>query len=86
MNEIVKQYLSTLSRKGIPIQTAYLFGSQAKGTAGPYSDIDLIIISTAFRDMPLWRRWEILGDALAEVMEPTEVRSYAPVWMLDSAW
>lgn len=78
VNRIIRQYLNTLTQKGVPIQSAYLFGSQAKGTAGPYSDIDLIIISTAFRDMPLWKRWEILGDALAEVLEPIEVRGYAP--------
>ncbi|OAT81055.1 nucleotidyltransferase domain-containing protein [Desulfotomaculum copahuensis] len=78
VNEIVRQYLSALSQNGVPIQAAYLFGSQAKGTAGPYSDIDLIVISKAFKDMPQWRRWEILGDALAEVMEPIEVRGYTP--------
>jgi len=37
----------------------------------------LFLTSTAFRDMPLWRRREIPGDALAEVMEPIEVRGYA---------
>lgn len=78
VNEIVNQYLATLSRKGIPVLSAYLFGSQAKGNAGPNSDIDLIIISTAFSGMPLWKRWEVLGDALAEVLEPIEVRGYAP--------
>jgi hypothetical protein len=78
VNEIVNQYLITLSQKGIPILTAYMFGSQAKGNAGPNSDIDLIIVSTAFRGMPLWKRWEVLGDVLAEVLEPIEVRGYAP--------
>lgn len=78
VNDIVNQYLATLSQKGVPILTAYMFGSQAKGNAGPNSDIDLIIVSTAFRGMPLWKRWEILGDVLAEVLEPIEVRGYAP--------
>lgn len=78
VNEIIRRYLTVLARKGIPVQAAYLFGSQARGTAGPYSDIDLIIVSSAFSNMPVWRRWEILGDALAEVMEPIEVRGYAP--------
>ena len=78
VNEIVNQYLTTLSQKGIPVLSAYMFGSQTKGTAGPNSDIDLIVVSTAFRDMPLWKRWEVLGDALAEVLEPIEVRGYAP--------
>jgi len=75
---VVKSYLSVLNKNGIPTQSAYLFGSQAKGTAGPYSDIDLIVVSPAFSGMPQWKRWEILGDALAEIMEPIEVRGYTP--------
>lgn len=78
VEEIIKSYLLALDKKGIPTQRAYLFGSQAKGTAGPYSDIDLIVVSPAFTDMPLWKRWEVLGDALAEIMEPLEVMGYAP--------
>jgi len=62
-----------LKRKGIPIQKVYLFGSQAKGTARIDSDIDLLVVSPAFSGMPLWERWEVLGDALAEVLEPIEV-------------
>ncbi|HOV80804.1 MAG TPA: nucleotidyltransferase domain-containing protein [Bacillota bacterium] len=78
VDEIVKTYLVVLEKKGIPLQKAYLFGSQTKGTARPYSDIDLIVVSPAFTGMPQWKRWEILGDALAEIMEPIEVRGYAP--------
>ena len=78
MSEIIKLYLIALVKKGIPVQAAYLFGSQAKGKAETYSDIDLIVVSPAFRNMPWWKRWEILGDALAEVMEPIEARGYAP--------
>jgi len=76
ITDIIKSYLSTLEEMGIPIQRAYLFGSQAKGTASPDSDIDLIVVSSAFTDMPTWQRWEILGDALAKIMEPIEVRAY----------
>ncbi|WP_104371814.1 nucleotidyltransferase domain-containing protein [Desulfocucumis palustris] len=78
VEEIIKSYLLVLEKKGIPTQKAYLFGSQAKGTAGPYSDIDLIVVSPAFTAMPRWKRLEILGDALAEIMEPIEVIGYAP--------
>lgn len=78
VTKIVRDYLSVLEKKGIPLQNAYLFGSQTKGTAGPYSDIDLIVVSPIFSGMPQWKRWEILGDALAEIMEPIEVRGYAP--------
>ncbi len=78
VKNIVKAYLMVLSEMGIHAQKAYLFGSQAKGTADSYSDIDLIIVSSAFVDMPLWKRWEILGNALAEILEPIEARGYTP--------
>ncbi|SFR01545.1 nucleotidyltransferase domain-containing protein [Desulfoscipio geothermicus] len=78
VSQIIKSYLTVLAGKGVPVQKAYLFGSQAKGTAGPNSDIDLIVVSPAFAGMPLWQRFEKLGDALAEVMEPIEVRGYTP--------
>lgn len=78
VKDTVKSYLLILEQKGIPTQKSYIFGSQAKGTAGPYSDIDLIVVSSAFTGMPQWKRWEILGDALAEIMEPIEVRGYTP--------
>jgi len=78
VSEIIKLYLAVLAQKGIPVQAAYLFGSHTKGRAELYSDIDLVVVSPAFCNMPLWRRWEILGDALAEVLEPIEARGYAP--------
>jgi len=78
IEKAIRSYLLVLEKKGIPTSKAYLFGSQARGTAGPYSDIDLIVVSPVFSGMPQWKRWEILGDALAEIMEPIEVRGYAP--------
>jgi len=44
----------------------------------PDSDIDLILVSPKFSRMPFWKRWEIIGDALAEVMEPIEVLAFSP--------
>ncbi|MDP4176700.1 MAG: nucleotidyltransferase domain-containing protein [Bacteroidota bacterium] len=46
--EIVKKYLSILSQEGITISKAYLYGSQARGTATEDSDIDLMVISPLF--------------------------------------
>lgn len=78
ISQIIKSYLAILNQKGVPVEKAFLFGSQAKGTADLNSDIDLIVVSPAFIGMPLWQRFEKLGDALAEVMEPIEVRGYTP--------
>ena len=75
---VINAYLSALRRQGIPADRVYLFGSRARGDARPDSDIDLIIVSSAFSGMPPWKRWEVLGEALSEVFEPIEVRAYSP--------
>ena len=36
------------------------------------------MVSSWFSGMPLWQRWEILGDALTAVMEPIEILAYSP--------
>jgi uncharacterized protein len=46
--EIIKEYLVELQQKGLNIKKAYLYGSQANGTATDESDIDLMLISPLF--------------------------------------
>ena len=41
----VQEYIRAASELGIAISRAVLFGSQARGDAGPWSDIDLVVIS-----------------------------------------
>jgi len=43
--EIVKRYLSQLAPEGIHARQAVLYGSYARGEAGPDSDLDLIVIA-----------------------------------------
>ena len=74
----VGAYIAALRRHGIPTEKVFIFGSRARGDARPESDIDLIIVSSAFTGMPAWKRWEVLGDALAEVLEPIEALAYSP--------
>ncbi|MBI4671262.1 MAG: nucleotidyltransferase domain-containing protein [Chloroflexi bacterium] len=40
-----KEYIAALRDSGLQIQAAYLYGSQAKGTAHEWSDIDIAIIA-----------------------------------------
>lgn len=47
INAIVSKFVSLLSDE-FPINTAYLFGSYAKGDAREYSDVDLAIVSDKF--------------------------------------
>ncbi len=47
---IVKEYLKELMQKNIIIKKAFIYGSQANGTANAGSDIDLMVISPLFDD------------------------------------
>jgi predicted nucleotidyltransferase len=44
----------------IPIEAVVLYGSTAKGLSGAWSDVDVIIISDAFRGMPIPDRISLL--------------------------
>jgi predicted nucleotidyltransferase len=45
---IVKKYLISLSQYDIPVTYGVVFGSQARGEAGQWSDIDLLVVSSRF--------------------------------------
>ncbi|NLZ51938.1 MAG: nucleotidyltransferase domain-containing protein [Thermoanaerobacteraceae bacterium] len=78
LNDIVLSFIKALKSQDIMLEKVYLYGSQARGTSRPDSDIDLIIVSPTFSGMPFWRRWEIIGDVLAELMEPIEALALSP--------
>lgn len=44
----VEDYLEHLQSQGLPIQSAYIFGSQVGGRTNKWSDIDLCVISKNF--------------------------------------
>ena len=51
MNQAVligKKFVKRVQQAGIPVKTAYLFGSFAKNTAHQWSDIDICIVSKKF--------------------------------------
>jgi hypothetical protein len=76
--EVIKKFKETLTKQGINIDKIILFGSHAKGTAGKYSDIDLVVISKDFAALGFKQRCEVLGRAIAEIMEPIEPLAYTP--------
>jgi uncharacterized protein len=60
--QIVRNYIAALTSRGITVERVVVFGSQAKGEAHEWSDIDLLVISPQFDDMKdrnvihlLWR-------------------------------
>jgi predicted nucleotidyltransferase len=65
--EIVKRYLRALQKAGIHSHSGVLFGSYARGEAGQWSDIDLVVIATEFdgpRSLPLVEKlWQLTGEA-----------------------
>ncbi len=55
----------------------FLFGSRARGNAGPESDIDLIVVSSRFRDTRFVRR---MGEFLNRIWPdvPVDAFCYTP--------
>ena len=45
---LLKKYRQALIKAGIPVKQMILFGSHAKGTAKPWSDVDVCIVSSLF--------------------------------------
>jgi hypothetical protein len=46
--EVVRQYLQNLAQQGILSRMGVIFGSHASGHPGQWSDIDLLVASSAF--------------------------------------
>ena len=49
VKDSVRKFLNVVSRR-YHIQEAYVYGSQAKGTATSWSDIDVALVSSDFSD------------------------------------
>jgi len=47
----VNNFLAAVKGQGIAVDRAVVFGSQASGRAGKWSDIDLLVVSPQFDDM-----------------------------------
>ena len=45
---IAKEFVEACSKNGLPVFSAWLFGSYAKGDQREYSDIDVALVSDAF--------------------------------------
>lgn len=69
---IVKLYVQKLKQNGIPVEQAIIFGSQAKGSAHKWSDIDTCIVSPVFgRNRHTERvRLMLLTDQQTDSIEP----------------
>jgi predicted nucleotidyltransferase len=62
IEKIIKIYLNDLTKK-IKVEKAVLFGSAARGKISQNSDIDLLILSPSFTNLPDDQRFDILYTA-----------------------
>jgi predicted nucleotidyltransferase len=75
---VVARYSEAIARRGIRAEAIYLFGSRARRRASADSDVDLVVVSRAFRRMGYLRSLALLGEAAAEILEPIQAIPYTP--------
>ncbi len=68
---LINEYVDLLKQEGVDVSRVILFGSYAKGTAKPESDIDVAIISSQFgknslKEMMFLRRIALKIDSHIE--------------------
>lgn len=68
---VINKYVNLLKQEGVEVSKVILFGSYAKGTAKPESDIDIAIISSQFgknnlKEMMFLRRIALKIDSHIE--------------------
>lgn len=93
--ELIARLRDAIAQWKIPPRAAVLFGSAARGEAGPESDLDLLVIraATVEEAMPEWdEQLGLLGRQTTEwtgnearVLELSEVEVGTPIPLLDEA-
>lgn len=69
LNNLIKQFIQKLDKK-INVEKVILFGSYAWGKPHLWSDIDLAVISSDFKDMDDIKRIELLLDSVYKLKMP----------------
>ena len=72
-----QKFVETVRQDGIPVESAYLFGSWAQGRATQWSDIDLAVVSPAFEGTPFYDRRKLYHAVIA-VDAGIETHPYRP--------
>ena len=70
--KLLKKYRLALKKAGIPVEKMILFGSYAKGTAKPWSDVDVCVVSSTFGKDPYEERLKLmkLTGGVEAMIEP----------------
>jgi predicted nucleotidyltransferase len=72
----VQRFLAVVGRR-LRIEAAYLYGSQVTGTARPWSDIDVAVVSPDFSDDLFQERIALMKSAAA-IDERIEPQPFTP--------
>jgi len=78
IKKAVEEYKAELKRNNIRTSKIILYGSYAKGHPKPYSDIDLVVISSDLARFSPLRRQELLAELTMNIDAPLEVIGYTP--------
>ena len=68
INKAIKYFENRLIEDNIPVSQIIIFGSQAKRNSSKDSDLDLIIVSEKFRRKSIFKRADMIGDALFDTI------------------
>jgi hypothetical protein len=63
---MITEFLLHLDDRGCELEQVILYGSQADGTAHPWSDIDIVVVSEYFANMPTYLRKSFLAETAIE--------------------
>lgn len=88
VTKALQKFIRRLTKSGICIDAAYLFGSYARGTQSQWSDIDVAIISSSFSSNRFTERVR-LAEAAMHVDNRIEPIPFRPESFVDEdplAW
>ena len=77
IRDALKQFLNSVRKELGPGTRVYLFGSFARGDWLLDSDLDLIVVSPRFKDMPWHERYPLLRRMISPDI-PTDILAYTP--------
>ena len=78
IKKVAKEYRETLKQHNISVTRMILYGSYARGNPKPYSDIDLVIVSSDLARFSPLKRQELLAQLTMNIDAPLEVIGYTP--------
>jgi predicted nucleotidyltransferase len=77
IKKIINSLAATLTANRIAVDKIILYGSYAKGTPRPYSDIDIAIISPDFKGKKIFEIQATLARLLAQYLSVAELIGYS---------